>query len=205
LLEFPIGGAEQQPISWSPDGNRIVGAAGFDARVWDAETGQELAELSSHFRDVITAYWSVDGTWMLTVDGGGTVRVWDADSFELLSSFDTTSNVASAAVSPNEDMIAITEFENIAVWDLISGQKVRQLVANEASLVHIVWTHDVLASIHSDHTVNVWDTSTWQLVESFNAPGFIYALALNPDGTQLVYGGANSLLEIVDVPSNLPR
>ncbi len=47
-------------------------------RVWDAESGQQLFELSGHRRSVLGAAFNPDGTQILTWGADGTARLWNA-------------------------------------------------------------------------------------------------------------------------------
>jgi WD40 repeat protein len=72
-------------VAYSPDGSRIVsGGADETVRVWDAETGQELTELTGHAGTVNSVAYSPDGAHGggRIVSGGsdGTVRVWDVSA-----------------------------------------------------------------------------------------------------------------------------
>ena len=50
------------------------------ARVWDAETGQELRCLRGHDNWVESVTYSPDGRHLVTGSRDHTVRVWDADT-----------------------------------------------------------------------------------------------------------------------------
>jgi WD40 repeat protein len=57
-------------IAWSSDGE-IIAAAGSDVRVrlWEAETGEMLAESLEHDRPVWCVSWSPDGDYLATGEG----------------------------------------------------------------------------------------------------------------------------------------
>ncbi len=70
-------------MAWSPDGRRLVSAA-YDgtARVWDCDTGTELATLSGHTGFVTRAVFSPDGRRIATAGIDGNVLLWDAATWE---------------------------------------------------------------------------------------------------------------------------
>ncbi|NCR87645.1 MAG: hypothetical protein GPI90_25065, partial [Microcystis aeruginosa K13-05] len=71
--------------AFSPDGKRIVTASWDNtARVWDAETGREIASLNGHQKAVITAAFSPDGKRIVTASSDGTVRVWPVENLDRL-------------------------------------------------------------------------------------------------------------------------
>lgn len=62
---------------FSSDGRRIVtGSADHHARVWNATTGELLADLEGHDREVVSAAFNPDGSRVVTASLDGTVRVW---------------------------------------------------------------------------------------------------------------------------------
>ena len=71
--------------AYSPDGRRIVTASDDGtARVWDAESGQQMMELK-HMFGVNSAAYSPDGRWIVTASWDNTARVWWADVEDMLA------------------------------------------------------------------------------------------------------------------------
>ena len=72
--------------AFSPDGSRVVTASlDHTARVWNAETGAEVATLSGHGDWVWTAAFSPDGSRVVTASEDRTARVWDAKTGAVLA------------------------------------------------------------------------------------------------------------------------
>ena len=95
-------------LDFSPDGKRLVTASGdHTAKVWDAETGQDLLTLAGHSDAVNHAVFSPDGRRIATASDDGTAKVGDAETGqELLSlvgsrdGFRTSSSARMAGGSP---------------------------------------------------------------------------------------------------------
>jgi hypothetical protein len=66
-------------VAFSGDGKRVV-TASFDntARIWDVDSGTEIAVLKGHTNSVIRAVFSSDGKRVVTVSDDNTMRIWDA-------------------------------------------------------------------------------------------------------------------------------
>ena len=64
-------------VSFSPDG-KTVATASYDhtARLWDAESGIELAVLKGHTNSVMSVKFSPDGKTIATVSHDRTIRLW---------------------------------------------------------------------------------------------------------------------------------
>ncbi len=106
--------------AFSPDGDRIVTASSDNtAKVWDAQTGQEILTLAGHAGSVSSAAFSPDGTRIVTASADNTAKVWDAtDGQEILTLAGHSDSVRSAAFSPDGTLIVTASSDNTAkVWD----------------------------------------------------------------------------------------
>ena len=68
----------------------LTGGGDRIARLWDAETGQELRQFKGHSGGIRSAIFSPDGKWVLTASDDMTARLWDAGTGELLRVFAAT-------------------------------------------------------------------------------------------------------------------
>ena len=73
--------------AYSPDGRRIAtGSADKTARVWDADSGQPIAELKGHGDSVYSLTYSPSMAAASSPQSADkTARVWDADSGQLVA------------------------------------------------------------------------------------------------------------------------
>jgi WD40 repeat protein len=65
--------------AFSPDG-RLIATASADgtSRIWDASTGQRIAELVGHQGALSSVAFTPDGERVITTGTDGTARVWEA-------------------------------------------------------------------------------------------------------------------------------
>lgn len=82
-----LDGAElqqsQNPILFSPDGNRLAGVTGKADRtvtIWDARTGAKLVSLPEASNTIKSIAFSPDGTRLVSVSSDGDVQLWDSAS-----------------------------------------------------------------------------------------------------------------------------
>ncbi len=132
-------------IAFSPDGKRIVtGGAHRIARVFDAQHGAILLELKEHSYPVTCAAFSPDGSRIVTgtesppqvvnmdgsisgEEGPGEVKVWDAQSGELLFELlGHTGAIISVEFSPDGQRLATVsggfrKEGEVKVWDTQRG------------------------------------------------------------------------------------
>jgi dipeptidyl aminopeptidase/acylaminoacyl peptidase len=138
--------------SFSPDGKRIV-TASYDqtARVWDAETGKEIALLKAHTNWVQSASFSPDGTRIVTASFDQTARVWDAESGKEIALLKAHDNGAlDAKWRPDGRRIVTAGADGVArVWDmewvLVRGATLRERVCAEKLIGAQEFTADELS------------------------------------------------------------
>jgi WD40 repeat protein/tRNA A-37 threonylcarbamoyl transferase component Bud32 len=110
-------------VALSADGSWIVtGSDDNIARVWDARTGQFLAELRGHTGKVTSAAMSTDGTRIVTGSADRTARVWNAGTGQTLTELKGhTGPVTSVALSADGSRIVTgSEDRTARVWEIPS-------------------------------------------------------------------------------------
>jgi WD40 repeat protein len=69
-------------LSWTIDGERLIGAKYQQPMMWDAASGQEIGNLSSQFLGhgdgVILISWMSDGTRLAVINDKG-LTIWGAE------------------------------------------------------------------------------------------------------------------------------
>jgi WD40 repeat protein len=88
-------------VAFSPDGSQIVsGSSDNTVRLWDAQTGKEIAELDGHTGPVWSVAFSPDGSQIVSGSSDDTVRLWDAHTSKEIAELEGhTGTVNSVAFS----------------------------------------------------------------------------------------------------------
>ena len=99
-------------------------AATTPRRIWDAQTGQELARLTGHTDAVYQATWNQDESRILTASGDDTARIWDAQTGQELARLaGHTAAVTQATWSQDESRILTASGDGTArIWDARTGR-----------------------------------------------------------------------------------
>ena len=75
-------------LAWSPDGRRIaVGGAAPEVNVYDAETGERVAQCQGHTAGIYTLAFSPDSSALAAAGFDGTVRLYDVATGKLNKAF----------------------------------------------------------------------------------------------------------------------
>ncbi|MCL2709890.1 MAG: WD40 repeat domain-containing protein [Planctomycetaceae bacterium] len=111
----------------SPDGKRIITTTLYArlTRIWDAETGKELARVNS---DASVAF-SSDGTKFTQLRGNNEVEVLETESGKSLQIFKGhTAPLASATFSHDgKKIVSASEDGTVRIWDVDTGKELLKI------------------------------------------------------------------------------
>jgi WD40 repeat protein len=191
-------------IALSPDGNKVVsGSWDGVVRLWDIDTCKVITKWMGHANGVGSVCWSRDGRRVLSGSQDGTAKQWDVQSGDtileptenILASIETRHERVWAVVySPDTTMIATggldgprTEkfFESsVKIWDAKTGKLVVTLKGHTDAVRCLAWTKDgkTLISGSYDSSIRTWNTTNWEQTAVLEHTGFVYAIAISPNG-----------------------
>ena len=180
--------------AFSPDGQRIVTSDGT-ARVWDAQTGSQLALLSG----VEAAAFSPDGQRLVTASSDGTARVWDAKTGSQLA---LLSGVEAAAFSPDGQRIVTASADTTArVWDAQTGRQLALLSGHEDRVYTAAFSPDGqrIVTASADKTARVWSAKTGSEIALLSGhEDVVRAAAFSPDGQRIVTASVDETARVWD-------
>jgi dipeptidyl aminopeptidase/acylaminoacyl peptidase len=197
-------------VVFSPDGRRLAAACGDQTvRVRDAATGKELLTVR-HRGDngrISSVVYSPDGRRLASA-GGGTVRLWDADTGqELLALPGRTKEVYAVAFSPDGRRLASAGDGTVRLWDADTGQELLALPGRTKVVSSIAFSPDGRRLALSDGDelglsagmLRIWDATTGE--ELLNLPGHkkgIFRVSFSPDGQRVASASGDQTVRVWD-------
>lgn len=119
--------ADLRSIRFSQDSRHLVTAAGLQARVWDAESGEAIAAMA-HDDGLFKAVLAPDGQLVATASKDKTARIWDAATGRELHRLRHDGEVWDVAFSPDGKYLATASQDRTArVWDARTGREVTRI------------------------------------------------------------------------------
>jgi WD40 repeat protein/serine/threonine protein kinase/Flp pilus assembly protein TadD len=152
-------------ISYSPDGKRLASASeDHTVKIWDAATGEVLANLVGHKDLVEQVNFSPDGRWLTTASHDKTVKLWDASSGkEVATLAEPNDLVERVSFSPDGKWLATANQNNaVTIWDASNGKQLAKLARHLKRVTFLRFSLDgkQLATASEDKTVKVWEVPT---------------------------------------------
>ena len=210
-------------VDYSPDGKRVVVCGlGRDIVVYTVETGKPALTLKGHTDDVVAVKYSPNGRYIASGGVDKALILWDALTGELLrKNTDHTDYVRDVAFSPNSRLLASAGWDGQAlVFDALGGQRLATLGTSRAvtpgtlydksktnkgrstNMTSVAFSPDgtELLTANGDHSLRVWNTTTWQ--QKYALTGHtdeVWDARYAPNGQYVVSGAWDNTARVWDL------
>jgi WD40 repeat protein len=191
------------------DGRRVVSASDDGTlKVWEVETGRELATLQGHAGWVRGCAVTPDGRRVVSASYDQTLKVWDVETGRELAMLEGhAGRVRGCAVTPDgRRIVSASEDETLRVWEVETGRLVATLRGHgglHGGAVNgcaVFPDGRYVVSASRDRTLKIWELKTGDVMLTLKGHGAaVLSCVVSPDGRHVVSGSADKTLRVWDV------
>lgn len=188
---------------FSPTAPRLVYWDGRDTVVWDYAANREAYRISERTALVARAAFSPSGRLLATGLPDGTVRLWDAQTGQALSSVTFPEPVWNLAIGPDDTLIEAHSAEGlIGVWDVASGRRLVTHAGHDGGIGHVRFSPDSqrIVSSSTDGAARIWDPRRSVLFSRLTAhDDAVTAFDLDRQGSRLASISRDNSLRVLEI------
>jgi WD40 repeat protein len=198
-------------VAFSPD-SKLIAAAGADRaiRIWEAETGKELATIEDHADWIFDLAFSPDGKRLASASRDKTSKVFDVVKKESLVTFPGhAETVYCVSFSPDGKLVATGGADNqIRIWNPDDdGKQVRNIGGFGGAVFRLQYNGEgkQLIACSADKTlrvVNPADGANLRTLTGHN--DWVYSFALSPDGKTVASGSWDGEVRLWNLEDGKP-
>jgi WD40 repeat protein len=209
-LELSGNAGRVTRVAVTDDGTRVVSAFGTgdnSIKIWDAETGRELAVIKGHIGEVHGLAVTRDGARIASGSSDNTVRLWDATTTVEMKGH--KGPIYGVAVSPDGEYIVTVAWDDPSardralarVWSARTGSEKAAFRDHQADINAVVVMPDSehVATASDDGTVRIWETRTGEETLVLRGhTGFVLSIAVSSDGKLIATGSGDKTAIVWD-------
>jgi dipeptidyl aminopeptidase/acylaminoacyl peptidase len=185
------------------DARELLEACRWDLRGWEYGylrrlfASQEILTLTAHTDAVQSVAFSPDGKRLVSGSQDKTLKLWDAQTGQLILTFGPTDGVLSVAFSPDgKQIVSGSQDSTLRLWDAHTylgwnmhiSNETRTLQGHTDAVRSVAFSPDGkrIVSGSQDRTLKLWDAQTGQQILAFQGhTGCVTTVALRPEGTRV--------------------
>lgn len=200
------GAGDINDLEFSPDGTQLV-TLGYNraVRLWDVESGSEIAAARGHTDNMTSVAFSPDGDTLIVGSNDDFVWLWDtAARTELHLSPTmtdalgaTSENVTYAAFAPDGSVAGTVDGFGIKLWNPATGDLVAELEGDGLSNSLAFSPDSSLVAYVGSEGVFVFDVASQELLTHLTGhTEWAETIAFSPDQTLLVTGASDGTVRV---------
>jgi dipeptidyl aminopeptidase/acylaminoacyl peptidase len=195
-------------LDFSPDGQWLATGGGVPSRsgevkIWKVSDGALVREISpSHSDTVFSLSFSPDGKYLATASADKFVKIFDASTGKLLKALaGHTHYVLGVAWKADGRTIVSSGADDVVkLWAFPEGGQLKTIEGfkKEVTAVRFLGIGDEILTASGDDQLRLGDLEGKTLRSFGGGKGYLFSMAVTPDGKVILGGGKDGILRIWD-------
>ncbi|MFS8085296.1 MAG: caspase family protein, partial [Acidobacteriota bacterium] len=176
---------ENASVAFSPDGRLLARGLDKETTLWDTTLWQKVRTLTGDSGAIQSVTFSAKSDLVASVSSDKTIRIWNAGSGQEIRTLRHSTEVLSAAFSPDGKTLAVGCSDgSIKFWEVASGHELATLKGHSYEVNSVAFSPDgnTLVSGSLDATVKLWDVRSASNLASLIVLDEDDWLVVTPDG-----------------------
>jgi hypothetical protein len=198
--------SEVWDIDFSSDGSLLASASSDNTiLVWNITSGQVVQNLTGHLDSVYSVAFHPNEPVLASGSFDKSILIWNLTTGDILQNL--TGHISSIwSLEFNHDgsyLASASSDSTVRIWDYSSSSSKYNLTGHTDSVRAVTFLPDnQLASGSYDESILLWNISTGNLISIIsNNSENILSLTVNPEGTNLVSGSQDNLIDFWNISS----
>ena len=194
----PYSSIEVTDFALSPDGSKLITASADILTVWDWQTGQQLALLEGHLRQIKAVTITPDSKLVISGDDDGAINIWKFDTLAGPEAHLPHQGIIHDITISKDGRVAVSggQDNKINIWNILEREVIHAIDVNKETeglytieTVAITPDGKKIVSGGSEQTIRVWDAMTGKSLKTlYEAVSLIETVQVTPDGNYAVSG-----------------
>ncbi len=179
--------------------------AGTDGAIqlWNTATGKTGLKIQASSSGVSSAFFSKDGSRILSNSSDDTTRLWNAKTGGLIQAIETGSGAAGFSPDGTRFTASAANQEDVLIFNAVTGKVLLTLKGHTDYVFEAEFSKDGsrLVTSSDDQTSRIWDTKTGKLVRSLKHTESVYAGVFIAGNSRVVTASSDEFVRIWDIAS----
>ena len=197
--------------AFSRDGKMLLTASGQQLGVWDVAAlpqvrSEPKVSLTHDDKLVLYGEFSANGREILSVDSGGTARVWNVETAQERTDL-RRSEITLARLSSDGRRMATAGADRVLrIWDTATGAPVGQPVPHEYRMTAVAFSPDGRrVATANEGSVRIWDTESGSAVTPpMQHDDRVMHVVFSADGTRVLTASTDHTARVWNAASGQP-